>query len=122
MAYADLKNDFVFRKVFGHHPDVLVGLLNDLLDRQGSHVIVALEYLPPDQAPEVPGFKLSIVDVNVDGWRREEDTPESRVGPPSEVPSALGAWRYWGSPGSAGFSAAAAFAARVRAPLRPIFA
>ncbi|MBI5517556.1 MAG: Rpn family recombination-promoting nuclease/putative transposase [Deltaproteobacteria bacterium] len=63
MAYADLKNDVVFRKIFGHHADVTMGLLNDLLGRAGAQAITALEFLPPDQAPVVPGFKYSIVDV-----------------------------------------------------------
>ena len=63
MPYADLKNDVVFRKVFGTHPDVLMGLLNDLLDRHGAHAITALEYLPSEQAPLVMGMKLSILDV-----------------------------------------------------------
>ncbi len=63
MAYADLKNDFVFRRVFGQHASVLRGLLNDFLGREGAHAIASLEYLPPDQAPELPGVKLSIVDV-----------------------------------------------------------
>lgn len=63
MAYADLKIDVVFRKVFGEHPDVLMGLLNDLLDRQGPAAITSVEYLPPDQAPVVMGMKLSILDV-----------------------------------------------------------
>src|ERR1700712_4005375 len=30
MAFADLKNDFVFRRIFATHPDILRGLLNDL--------------------------------------------------------------------------------------------
>ncbi|MFO0607561.1 MAG: Rpn family recombination-promoting nuclease/putative transposase [Polyangiales bacterium] len=63
MPYADLKNDFVFRRVFGHHPAVLCGLLNDFLGRPPERAIVAVEYLPPDQVPELPGVKLSIVDV-----------------------------------------------------------
>ena len=36
MHFADLKNDFVFRRVFATHPDILRGLLNDLLDRRGE--------------------------------------------------------------------------------------
>ena len=32
MAFADLKNDFVFRRVFARHPAILRELLNDLLD------------------------------------------------------------------------------------------
>ena len=63
MAYADLKNDVVFRKVFGQHPRVLVGLLNDLLEREGEHAIVHIDYLPGEQAPLLPGLKLSILDV-----------------------------------------------------------
>ena len=63
MRFADLKNDFVFRRIFGQHPDVLIGLLNDLLDRRGERTIEAIEYLEPEQAPHVIGAKLSIVDV-----------------------------------------------------------
>ena len=62
-TFADLKNDFVFRKVFGEHPDALTGLLNDLLGLEGDARIASLEYLPSEQAPPIPGFKLSILDV-----------------------------------------------------------
>ena len=63
MTYADLRNDVVFRKVFGGHPRVLAGLLNDLLAREGERTIVDLEYLPSEQSPLLPGLKLSILDV-----------------------------------------------------------
>jgi len=63
MAFADLKNDFVFRRIFGKHPDILRGLLNDLLDRRGDQTIEAIEYLPSEQLPIVTGAKLSILDV-----------------------------------------------------------
>jgi predicted transposase/invertase (TIGR01784 family) len=63
MGYADLKNDVVFRKVFGRNPRVLTGLLNDLLERSGDRSIVELEYLPSEQVPLVMGMKLSILDV-----------------------------------------------------------
>ncbi len=63
MGYADLKNDVVFRKVFGQHPRVLAGLLNDLLDRSGDRAIAEIEYLPGEQVPLVLGLKLSILDV-----------------------------------------------------------
>lgn len=46
--YADLKNDFVFRKVFGAHPVALIGLLNDLLDLRGDAAIAAID--PPVRA------------------------------------------------------------------------
>src|SRR3954462_9573808 len=63
MAFADLKNDFVFRRIFATHPDILRSLLNDLLDRTGSETIVSVEYLPSEQLPLVMGAKLSILDV-----------------------------------------------------------
>jgi len=63
MAFADLKNDFVFRRIFGKHPDILRGLLDDLLDRRGERAIEAIEYLPSDLLPLVAGAKLSILDV-----------------------------------------------------------
>lgn len=45
MFFADLKNDFVFRRIFAKHPDILRGLLNDLLERQGDRAIEGIEYL-----------------------------------------------------------------------------
>jgi predicted transposase/invertase (TIGR01784 family) len=63
MVFADLKNDFVFRRIFATHPDILRGLLNDLLDRRDQEAIVSIEYLPSEQLPLVVGAKLSILDV-----------------------------------------------------------
>jgi predicted transposase/invertase (TIGR01784 family) len=63
MTFADLKNDFVFRRIFATHPDILRGLLNDLLDRRGDKTIASLEYLPGEQLPLAEGAKLSILDV-----------------------------------------------------------
>lgn len=63
LPYADLKNDFVFRRIFATHPDILQGLLNDLLERTGDQQIVSIEYLPSEQLPLVEGAKLSILDV-----------------------------------------------------------
>ncbi len=63
MVFADLKNDFVFRRIFAKHPNILRGLLNDLLERQGERTIESIEYLPSEQLPLVAGAKLSILDV-----------------------------------------------------------
>src|SRR5277367_1307895 len=63
MVFADLKNDFVFRRIFATHPDILRRLLNDLLDRRDAQTIVSLEYLPSEQLPLAEGAKLSILDV-----------------------------------------------------------
>jgi len=63
MVFADLKNDFVFRRIFAKHPDILRGLLNDLLDRRAERAIEVIEYLPSEQLPLIAGAKLSILDV-----------------------------------------------------------
>jgi hypothetical protein len=63
MSFADMKNDFVFRRIFATHPDILRRLLNDLLDRRDAQTIVSLEYLPSEQLPLAEGAKLSILDV-----------------------------------------------------------
>src|SRR5207244_3033118 len=63
MLFADLKNDFVFRRIFGKHPDILCGLLNDVLDRRGDRTIEDIQYLPSEQLPLAAGAKLSILDV-----------------------------------------------------------
>jgi hypothetical protein len=49
VAFADRRNDFVFRRVFAGHPDILRGLLDDLLERQGEQTIDHIEYLPSEQ-------------------------------------------------------------------------
>src|SRR5258708_33011115 len=63
MTFADLKNDFVFRRIFAGHPNLLRGLLNDLLDRRGERTIEGIEYLPSERLPLVAGANLSILDV-----------------------------------------------------------
>ena len=63
MAFADLKNDYVFRRIFATHPDILRRLLNDLLERRDAETIEHIEYLPGEQLPIVKGSKLSILDV-----------------------------------------------------------
>jgi predicted transposase/invertase (TIGR01784 family) len=63
MLFADMKNDFVFRRIFATNPEILRCLLNDLLERSGDRTIESIEYLPGEQLPLIPGFKLSILDV-----------------------------------------------------------
>jgi PD-(D/E)XK nuclease family transposase len=63
MAFADLKNDYIFRRIFATHPDILRRLLNDLLERHDAQTIEQIEYLPSEQLPLVEGAKLSILDV-----------------------------------------------------------
>ena len=58
MVFADLKNDFVFHRIFARHPDILLGLLNDLLGRRGNRAIESIEYLASHQIPRVIGAKF----------------------------------------------------------------
>jgi predicted transposase/invertase (TIGR01784 family) len=62
--YFDPKNDMLFKRVFGEHENLLMSFLNAMLPLAENAPIVSLEYLTPEQVPEVPGlFKNSIVDV-----------------------------------------------------------
>jgi predicted transposase/invertase (TIGR01784 family) len=62
--YLDPKIDLAFKRVFGEHKDLLQSFLNALLPLPDDGLIESLEYLTPEQVPEVPGlFKNSIVDV-----------------------------------------------------------
>jgi hypothetical protein len=44
MAFADSKNDFVFRRIFATHPDILRGLLNDLPRADGRSSAIEAEH------------------------------------------------------------------------------
>lgn len=64
-VFADLKSDFVFKKVFGseQHKHILIALLNALLDLEGAGVIVDVTYLREEERPRVEELKHSVVDV-----------------------------------------------------------
>lgn len=59
--FADLKNDFVFRRIFAHHPELATVLLNDLLDRHGDARIAQLSSLGPE--PAGPTSRASALDL-----------------------------------------------------------
>ena len=62
--YLDPRVDLAFKRVFGEHQDLLKSFLNALLPLPPDAQIESLEYLPSEQAPEIPGLeKNSIVDV-----------------------------------------------------------
>jgi predicted transposase/invertase (TIGR01784 family) len=61
--FLDPKNDIVFKRIFGEHPEILRSLLNALLPLPPDGQIVELFYLQPEQVPVLPMFKNSIVDV-----------------------------------------------------------
>ena len=62
--YFNPKIDMAFRRVFGVHANVLKSFLNALLPLPADAQIDSLEYLTPEQAPDIPGlFRPSIIDV-----------------------------------------------------------
>ena len=63
--FADPRNDFAFKRIFGSedHKDVLVAFLNDMLALDERHRIVHVHLLSPEQRPVVPELKYSVVDV-----------------------------------------------------------
>jgi predicted transposase/invertase (TIGR01784 family) len=61
--YLDPKNDLTFKRIFGEHPDLLIHFLNALMPFTSDRMIQEVEYLPPEQVPDIPGKKNSIVDV-----------------------------------------------------------
>jgi len=61
--YLDPKSDFVFKKIFGEHKELLKSFLNALLPLPERQEIVDLEYINPELAPVLPYIKRPIVDV-----------------------------------------------------------
>jgi predicted transposase/invertase (TIGR01784 family) len=61
--YLDPKNDLTFKRIFGEHPHLLISFLNALMPLPPDRLIESLEYLSPEQIPESPLGKNSIVDV-----------------------------------------------------------
>ena len=70
--YLDPKNDLTFKRIFGEHPDLLISFLNALMPLSEDQLIEHIEYLSPEQVPENPLKKNSIVDVKcVDNFGRQ---------------------------------------------------
>ncbi|MDR1121332.1 MAG: Rpn family recombination-promoting nuclease/putative transposase [Dysgonamonadaceae bacterium] len=62
-CYLDPKNDLIFKRIFGEHPHLLKSFLNAVMPLPPKCQIESLEYLSPEQVPENPMRKDSIVDV-----------------------------------------------------------
>ena len=61
--YLDPKADLTFKKVFGKNKRLVMSLLNALLPLPDDMKITNVEYLTPENVPENPAKKYSIVDV-----------------------------------------------------------
>lgn len=63
MKYLDPKNDVIFKKIFGQHPNILISFLNAMLPLPEGQEIISLEYLSSELVPETYLEKFSVVDV-----------------------------------------------------------
>ena len=63
MKFLDPKNDVIFKKIFGQHPEILKSFLNSMLPLQEGQQIVELSYLSPEMIPETFLEKFTSVDV-----------------------------------------------------------
>jgi predicted transposase/invertase (TIGR01784 family) len=79
MRYLDPKNDLTFKKIFGQHPAILMDLLNNLLPLSADQVIERIEYLSPEQVPDIPMFKNSVVDVKCTDQHRRTFIVEMQI-------------------------------------------
>ena len=61
--YLDPKNDLIFKRIFGGHPHLLKSFLNALMPLDEGQLIEEVEYLSPENIPDNPLKKFSIVDV-----------------------------------------------------------
>jgi predicted transposase/invertase (TIGR01784 family) len=64
IRYVNPKNDLIFKRIFGDHPELLKSFLNALLPLADDAQIERLEYVPCEQIPEAPWRnKTAILDV-----------------------------------------------------------
>ena len=61
--FLDPKADVVFKKIFGHHPDLAKSFLNNILPLPEGRLIESVKYLMPEQSPRIPEMRNTIVDV-----------------------------------------------------------
>ena len=64
MRYLDPKNDLIFKRVFGEHPNITISFLNALLPLEDGNEITSIEYMQTELVADIPHLiKNSIVDV-----------------------------------------------------------
>ncbi|MDR1180562.1 MAG: Rpn family recombination-promoting nuclease/putative transposase [Bacteroidales bacterium] len=70
--YLDPKNDLIFKKIFGEHDDLLISFLNAIMPLSPGQQIETIQYLTPEQVPDRPFGKNTIVDVRcIDNFKRQ---------------------------------------------------
>ena len=57
--YLDPKADVTFKKVFGEHKNLVIGLLNALLPLDPGKQVESIEYLPHFQSPTISSLLIT---------------------------------------------------------------
>lgn len=79
--FADIKNDFAFRKIFGNEnrKESLISFLNAILGFKEEDKIVEVAILNPYQLPKLRGGKVTIVDVKATDQKKRQFIVEMQV-------------------------------------------
>ena len=74
MQFADPKNDFAFKKIFGNenHKEILISFLNSILDFKDNQTIVDVTLKNPYQLPDIKELKETILDIKAKNKDGEE--------------------------------------------------
>lgn len=93
--YLDLKMDFMFKQLFGHHrrKSITIAFLNDLLNRKGSERIVDVNYENTELIKEQLEGKTSRLDVLVFTSRGERINVEIQLVNQHDMPERM--LYYW---------------------------
>jgi predicted transposase/invertase (TIGR01784 family) len=106
MKYLDPKNDVIFKKIFGQHPNILRSFLNSMLPLPERQEIVELEYLSSEMIPETYLEKFTSVDVRCKDKTGRQflvemqmnlaiQTQSSRHQPPTHTPATYYTLTNW---------------------------
>lgn len=75
--YLDPKADLTFKKVFAEHKNLMISFLNALLMLEEDEVIVNIDIIPFEKAPENPLGRYTVVNVsckNILGYGARHET------------------------------------------------
>ncbi len=83
MEFLDPTNDMAFKKIFGNENrnHILISFLNSILQVPMDRQITGVTLLNPNQAPQLPGAKESILDVRCHDQSGAEYIVEMQVMP-----------------------------------------
>lgn len=81
MQFVDVKNDVAFHKIFGDEKKtvILISFLNAIMQLKGQDRVESIAISNPYQAPILPNFKASIIDVRAKDFKGKTFIVEMQV-------------------------------------------